>query len=455
MNMRNTGAELLVPLACLVHATAICSGCGTSGGDQADGGRSASGSSGGQSPGPTGGSSGSTGSSSGGAGSGGSGVPGRSSGSSSGSSGDSGGRGNGSSSSSGAPGDSGPSGQTPSDGGLPPFVATGSPITAPDGTWTWVDFPDTSCRDGSTSGLAVSLQSASNKVMIYMEGGGACFDSLTCATNPSNASGQKAQQTAGLFDRTNTSNPVKDWNLVYIPYCTGDIHSGTLANGMVSGVGAQKFVGRLNLEAFFQRLVPTFHDATQVLFTGVSAGGFSASTNIVLAQRAFSWVKLATIDDSGPPMSSMYLPSCLQDKWRATWGFDGSFLKDCGAACPDHSNYALDFAKFVSTTFPGQTAGLIDTINDAVITAFYGYGQNNCTGSLLTPVSQAHFTAGLQDFRTFITGIDPTYGTYYINGSQHTWLGGASLYNQSTGGVALIDWVTKIVNGTSVSQVGP
>lgn len=79
--------------------------------------------------------------------------------------------------------DSGP--QTPDASvGPPPFVATGAPITAADGAWTWVGFPDSFCRDGSTAGIAVSLESASNKVMIYIEGGGACFDSITCLANP-------------------------------------------------------------------------------------------------------------------------------------------------------------------------------------------------------------------------------------------------------------------------------
>jgi hypothetical protein len=335
------------------------------------------------------------------------------------------------------------------------------PITATDGAWTWVAFPDTTCRDGSTSGLAVSLKSASTKVMIYLEGGGACFDATTCAANPVNSSGQQGQQTAGLFDRTNAMNPVKDWNFVYIPYCTGDIHAGTNANGMVPSVtGTQKFLGRRNMEAYFNRLVPTFKSATQVLFTGVSAGGFGAAANGILAQRAFSWVKINLIDDSGPPMSNMYVPTCMQDTWRTLWGLDGSLLQDCGAACPNHMDYVLDFAKYQSTLFGDRMAGLIESSTDSIITNFYGIGYNNgakdCKGTfLLTPIPGATFTMGLAEFRSFIQPIAPNFGTYYPNSSQHTWLGGASLYTQTTGGVAMIDWVTKIVNNVSTSHVGP
>jgi hypothetical protein len=297
--------------------------------------------------------------------------------------------------------------------------------------------------------------------MIYLEGGGACFDATTCAANPVNVSSQMGQQTGGLFDRTNSSNPVKDWNLVYIPYCTGDIHAGTNANGMVSGVtGTQKFMGRRNMEAFLNRLVPTFKSATQVLFTGVSAGGFGAAANGVLAQRAFSWIKVNLIDDSGPPMSNMYVPTCMQDTWRTLWGLDGSLLADCGAACPNKSDFVLDFAKYQSTLFGDRMAGLIESSTDTVISNFYGIGYDNgakdCKGAfLLTPIPAATFTMGLTDFRSFIQPIAPNFGTYYPNSSQHTWLGGASLYSQTTGGVAMIDWVTKIVNNVSTSHVGP
>ena len=338
----------------------------------------------------------------------------------------------------------------------PPFVATGAPITAADGAWTWVGFPDSFCRDGSTAGIAVSLESASNKVMIYVEGGGACFDSITCLANPANTSGQQAAKTAGVFDRTNAANPVKDWNFVYVPYCTGDIGAGNNPKGTVSGVtGTQMFVGRPNLEAFLNRVVPTFPNATNVLLTGVSAGGFGAATNVPLVQSAFPAVKINLIDDSGPPMSSQYLPSCLQKEWSTTWGFENSFLKDCGAACPNPDDYVLDYAKFIGKNYSDRMAGLLESDTDGVISAFYGYGNNNCTGSLLTPIAGATYTAALVDFRTQIMGVDPNFGTYYPDSSQHTWLGDSSLYSETLGGTTLISWVSNIVNDVSASNVGP
>jgi hypothetical protein len=31
----------------------------------------------------------------------------------------------------------------------------------------------------------------------------------------------------GLLDRNNPKNPVHDWSMVFVPYCKGDVHSGS------------------------------------------------------------------------------------------------------------------------------------------------------------------------------------------------------------------------------------
>jgi hypothetical protein len=338
------------------------------------------------------------------------------------------------------------------DGGA--FVAD-EPLAAPDLVWTWVDFPNTQCRNGSTAGLALSLNSDSDKVMIFLQGGGACFDGLTCVGNPDSVGDQRLQQTGGLFAREQADNPVKDWNHVFVPYCTGDVHAGTNAQGVIPGLPEQRFVGRLNLEKFLQRIVPTFPNASQVLLTGVSAGGFGAAANTEFVQRAFGDIPVTVIDDSGPPMSTDYLPECLQARWRQTWGFEQSILADCGDDCPNPDDYSIPYTLHVAREFPDRMGGLIETTADSVITLFYGYGTNNCTGSLLTPMSAEDFTAGLLDYRAIVQDAGANLGTYFVPGSQHTWLGGNALYTQTTGGVRMIDWVTDIIEGRAAAHVGP
>src|SRR2546423_10974885 len=55
----------------------------------------------------------------------------------------------------------------------------GDPLTTTMNAWSWVDFPDSSCDDGSATGIGVN-QGSSNNLLVFMNGGGACWDYLTC-----------------------------------------------------------------------------------------------------------------------------------------------------------------------------------------------------------------------------------------------------------------------------------
>jgi hypothetical protein len=344
-----------------------------------------------------------------------------------------------------------------------PFKPTGEPIKASDKQWLWIPFPETKCRNGSAAGISVNLNNASQKLMIYLEGGGACFDASTCGSNPASVATKMPGSDAGVFDRSKTENPVRDWNFVYVPYCSGDVHMGDAENVMVPGVtGMQQFMGRRNLEAFLNRLVPTFPSAEQVLLTGVSAGGFGASSNVEFVQWAFGSVPVVMVDDSGPAMSNKYVPTCLTDAYRTLWGLDKTILKLCGSDCTMSGDYTIEYMKHLAKVLPNLHAGLIEANQDGVITLFYGIGTNNgandCKGVLgLTPMDGKLFEDGLLDARKLIMGSFANYGTYFPAATQHTWLGGASFYTATAGTdkVKMVDWVTGVIEGKPATHVGP
>ncbi len=358
---------------------------------------------------------------------------------------------------------SGGAGGTGGSGGAAGSPATGQPITAPDSTWTWVPFAGAHCRDGSTTGIGVNLNSASTKVAIYLEGGGACFNSLTCGQNPKsfseNSFNSRKSSLAGIFDRNQAKNPLKDWNYVYVPYCTGDVHAGDKPDGSISGVaGKQQFVGYSNMTQYLDRLVPTFPNATQVLLTGASAGGFGSAANYLQTQKYFASVPVDLLDDSGPPMGSTWITPCLQDQLRTLWGMDGTILKDCGSHCADKSNYLSDLLVYAASKSPKRKLALISSTGDGTIRTFLAFGQNNCSFGTLSP---QQYEQGLLDLRTQLKPY-PNFGSYYIgqcSGSNpcthHTWIGdNSSFYGTTVGGTALSDYVGALVSG-SVSNVGP
>jgi hypothetical protein len=165
----------------------------------------------------------------------------------------------------------------------PPLDPQGGAPLSPPPPAGWVYYPidGAICRDGSPAGFFARF-TGSSKLFVYFEGGGACTNLGFCNFNPSSVNkaisgdGQSVLGSAlgvvdarqqpgvfsagllqGVYDDANTQNPLKGWNGIYIPYCTGDVHFGTRRNATVPGVTQpQQFVGYLNMQKFVGRIVP-------------------------------------------------------------------------------------------------------------------------------------------------------------------------------------------------------
>jgi hypothetical protein len=165
-------------------------------------------------------------------------------------------------------------------------------------------YPQAVCNDG-TAGAYVLRQgagAAANRWIISLQGGGECFDQATCSTrsatmptlvstasfqaNPSSAFGQ-----AGLLGTIPGTNPdFYDASVVQVLYCSSDDWSG--AKSTTSAYNPNdpttwNFQGRAILNSVVADLKAnhSFSSATEVFFTGQSAGGVGvfANTNPIAA----------------------------------------------------------------------------------------------------------------------------------------------------------------------------
>ncbi len=317
-------------------------------------------------------------------------------------------------------------------------------------TWKFFEIPGTKCIDGTPAGFGTNFNPSSTKLVIYFEGGGACFNGLCESLH---TWGPDLPTAGGIFDRNNTANPVRDWSWVYIPYCSGDVYAGQ-AETMLAGK-LRHFYGYSNITAFLERIVPTF-DVDQVLLTGSSAGGFGSSINYPQTQRAFGSVPVVLINDSAPPMPASVYPSCLQEIWRTVWGLDNTVIAECGADCSDPNTFSDDYLAHIRTAFPAMRGGLYSTLGDQTIRSFAGYGWTegyNTCGASSVAVATATYTAGLNEIRTNMMAT-PGFGTFYIAGTSHTRLRSGSFYTTMIGGTTLPEWIADILAGTA-NHVGP
>ena len=330
-------------------------------------------------------------------------------------------------------------------GGVDPTGAF-TEAAANKGTWKFVSVPGAICRDGSPTGFGVRLQEGATNTMIYLEGGGACFNSVTCAGNPSTFgaaefTARTATLNQGIFS-TDASNPVGTWNQVYVPYCTGDVHGGSAPNASVDGVaGTQRFVGHENIVKDLALIAPYFGDPDKVLLAGASAGGFGTLLNFPAVDQAFSDSQTYLLDDSGP---IFFADDVLSPQLAA--GF--SLLYNFSVSLPASTLYQPDglqnIYSYLATTYPDSKFALSSHLEDQTIRFFFGFGQADQT------ITGAEYAAGLRDVRS---KLPSQWGTYYASGAAHTFIGGSE-YTGTSAGVALNTYVGNLVNG-SVSNVDP
>ena len=216
--------------------------------------------------------------------------------------------------------------------------------------WQKVALPGAVCGDGSQYKFFV-YPTGSPNVVIMLEGGGACWDYDTCsgragvlgAANPNGIPDDyiaqfKARYVSpivngadpGLPGRARTDLATKGWNVVYMPYCTGDVHIGNNDAVYVDPTGAQppltwRHHGYQNTRLATDWLHARFPAIGKLLVTGFSAGGIGTSAAYWFIRNTLAPARGYMINDSGPAFpapSAAYYSRPLHDKIRAAWALD-------------------------------------------------------------------------------------------------------------------------------------
>ncbi|NOK21406.1 hypothetical protein HMI50_30745 [Corallococcus carmarthensis] len=219
--------------------------------------------------------------------------------------------------------------------------------------WQKVTLPGTKCGNGSQYKFFVHRTNSPN-LLFMMEGGGACWDYDSCsgrtgilgAANPNGiADDYMTQFTAkyvspivngadpGLPFRDRKDIVTKDWNIVYMPYCTGDVHIGNNTKVYSDTTGGQAPLtwyhsGYTNTLAAANYAKQNFPGVQKLLVTGYSAGGTSTSAGYYFIRKAINPAKGYMINDSGPIFmapNANSLSRPLHDKIRSSWNLDSVF----------------------------------------------------------------------------------------------------------------------------------
>lgn len=330
--------------------------------------------------------------------------------------------------------------------------ATGEKLDLPaTNEWTYYPIEGALCRDGSQAGFSVSPGADLTKLVFFYEGGGACFEGFNCAANPPNIpEGAQHPGPIGIFDRNQERNPFKDWTIVYLPYCSGDVFVGDAPHADIfNGPKDQQFVGYNNMGLYLNRLVPTFgaENVKHVVSTGISAGGLSSVVTAKRLAREFYEARVTVLDDGGPTLSTNVVTACLQEHWRDLYHLEKTVLPDCGAACEKDSNFLENIARDLVISNDRIDFALFSFIHDGTVRLLFTFGQDDCSMMPFYFIEEDVFEKGLLDFRESLKEASDRTATYYAPSDAHTCIQHGCFYNMSVDGVGLPEWTEQVLNG--------
>ena len=296
-----------------------------------------------------------------------------------------------------------------------------------------------------------------NKLVMYYQGGGACWNNLTCSgveglvpTTCRTAPLEDLNPDSGFGDFTNENNPFKDWHYVFVSYCTCDIHFG---DDTVEYPGLEPITvqhrGFHNSKVAEKWAREHFLNPEEVFVTGSSAGAYGAWFNGPLLHDVWPASQIHVLADAG---NGVITDDFLQNEF-SNWNFVAN-LPDIPGVLESLTEgggmpvYTESVAKYFpdtnwahySTLFDGGSGGQTGffnlMLNNGNPTAALNWWEGTC---------QFGETALTQSVQTY-DAVPSNYRYYFGTGSAHTMWGRNRVYTDTTGGVPkIVDWVNAML----------
>jgi hypothetical protein len=320
------------------------------------------------------------------------------------------------------------------------------------------------CMNGSPYAYWVKRGSL-NKVLYYFQGGGACWEQLTCSVpvcdtavtngdNPQNAG-------SGFANVNNPDNPFRDWNVVFVSYCSCDIHFGDAAQNYPLHVEHRGFQNAKVIEKFAREhfVVPD-----EVFVTGSSAGAYGAWFHAPILQLVYPGAQFHVLADAGNGV----ITQDFLELYFPNWNFEAN-IPPKPKKVSDQIREALHngegipgYTEIVAKAFPETNWAHYSTAFDGGSggqTGFYNLmlNDNDPIAALSWWEGSCAFTEQMRLQAVETAAAIPDNYRYYIGtGSRHTMWGSNKVYTDTTGGVPLlVDWVNAMLDsGPTVRDPG-
>ncbi len=289
---------------------------------------------------------------------------------------------------------------------------------------------------------------------MYYQGGGACWEDLTCSipvcdnsVNPAGGDNPN-NQSVGFADRNNPANPFRDWHIVFVSYCSCDIHFGDAAQDYPTHVEHRGYHNSRVVEKFARE---HFVNPDVVFVTGSSAGAYGAWFNAPLHHEVWPASQIHVLADAGNGV----ITQDFLDSYFPNWNFEANLPADFPELREvlENGSGIPGYTEVVANEFPNTNWAHYSSAYDGSFggqSGFYNLMLNGNDPAFALTWWQAScaFNDVMRTQAIDTYAVVPDNYRYYIGtGSRHTMWGSNKVYTDTTGGVpTLVDWVNGMLD---------
>ncbi len=307
---------------------------------------------------------------------------------------------------------------------------------------------DTRCAMGTPYTFHVK-PGAREKVMVFLNGGGACWSGQNCdasvepttyvplAELPHN----DPRTRGGAFDQANPENPFSAWTQVFVSYCTGDVHMGANDKTYTKPDGSEVTIfhrGKANAMSALGWLFDNVTSPETVFVSGGSAGAVSSPVYAGIVQEAYPDAQVIQFAGGGGGYRVGANPELSENLGIYTGLPDWPSMQVLSA---DASSFD-DFYAATAAQFPQIKFHQFNTAYDSVQKQFLTLLGSDSEVYPLLKANLADLTATIGTFRSFTA-----------SGTFHTLLRFDEMYAFEAEGVRAVDWVRDVAAGKDVANV--
>ncbi|HYP21692.1 MAG TPA: pectin acetylesterase-family hydrolase, partial [Chloroflexia bacterium] len=214
-----------------------------------------------------------------------------------------------------------------------------------------------------------------NKLLVYFEGGGGCWNAETCREgstffDDAVTAHDGPHYQSGVLDMDNPDNPFKDYYALYMPSCTGDVYMGDKTQTYKGEDGTEVTInhkGFVNGSSGMEWIYSHFSGPESVFVTGCSAGSVGS---ITFAPHLINHYPQSRVTQLGDSLAYVFdHPVDLQTDWAAHDNFP-AWIPGMAQIAPGEFTIAK-FYTAIARFYPTYTFSQFNSAHDSVQQRFY------------------------------------------------------------------------------------